>query len=153
MNPRLHGDHGQIGGIEAVPFSILVFVVGMILAINGWSVVYTQTNARSAARTAIRTFVEQDSYLLAEQAARSAVVETLQRSGFATHNVLTAIDFPNGDSWHRCARVRIVVSMPARSFPVPFIEDLFSAINVRASESGLVDAYRSANIGGEADCQ
>jgi hypothetical protein len=153
MKAKLLSENGQIGGIEAVPFSILIFVVGMIMAINGWGVVHTQTNARSAARAAVRVFVEQNNFDLAQQKAHATAIETLRRSGFATDRASIAIDFPNGDTWHRCARVRIVVSLPTRTFPAPFVGSLFSWISVRAAESGLVDAYRSGIDGGEAICQ
>ena len=32
-------DRGQVGGIEALPFGLLVFVVGALLVANAWAVV------------------------------------------------------------------------------------------------------------------
>jgi hypothetical protein len=32
-------DSGQVGGIEALPFGLLVFVVGALLVANAWAVV------------------------------------------------------------------------------------------------------------------
>ena len=35
---RRGGDAGQVGGIEALPFGLLVFVVGATLVANAWAV-------------------------------------------------------------------------------------------------------------------
>ena len=37
MTPgRAHGDAGQVGGIEALPFGLLIFVVGTLLIALTW---------------------------------------------------------------------------------------------------------------------
>jgi hypothetical protein len=35
---RARSDAGQVGGIEALPFGLLVFVVGATLVANAWAV-------------------------------------------------------------------------------------------------------------------
>ena len=55
---RCRGDAGQVGGIEALPFGLLVFVVGSLLIANAWAVVDAKFATDAAARQAVRTFVE-----------------------------------------------------------------------------------------------
>ena len=49
---RCRGDAGQVGGIEALPFGLLVFVVGTLLIANAWAVVAPwETAAAPTTRT------------------------------------------------------------------------------------------------------
>ncbi len=36
---RARGDAGQVGGFEAIPFGVLVFVLGALLITNAWAVI------------------------------------------------------------------------------------------------------------------
>ena len=56
--PRLTGDAGQVGGIEVLPFGVLIFVVGTLLITNAWGVVDAEVAADAAAHQAVRTYVE-----------------------------------------------------------------------------------------------
>ena len=60
MTARCRGDAGQVGGIEALPFGLLIFVVGSLLIANAWAVVDAKFATDAAARQAVRTFVEAD---------------------------------------------------------------------------------------------
>ena len=55
---RGRGEAGQVGGIEAVPFGLLVLVVGVLLLAHAWAVVDAKFVTTSAAREATRAFVE-----------------------------------------------------------------------------------------------
>src|SRR5262249_31189481 len=57
---RGRDDRGQIGDIEALPFGILIFVVGTLLVLNVWSVIDAKLATDAAATQAARTFVEAD---------------------------------------------------------------------------------------------
>ena len=59
---RLRGDAGQVGGIEALPFGLLIFVAGSLLIANAWAVVDAKFATDAAARQAVRTFVESDDH-------------------------------------------------------------------------------------------
>ena len=39
MRQRASGDAGQVGGFEALPFGVLIFVVGVLLITNAWAVI------------------------------------------------------------------------------------------------------------------
>jgi phenylalanyl-tRNA synthetase beta chain len=51
--PRLGGDGGQVAGIEALPFGVLIFVVGALLITNLWAVIDTKIAVDAAAREAV----------------------------------------------------------------------------------------------------
>ena len=55
---RLAGDGGQVAGIEALPFGVLIFVVGALLVSNLWAVVDAKIVVDAAAREAVRAYVE-----------------------------------------------------------------------------------------------
>ena len=52
------GERGAIGGLEALPFSVLIFVFGSLLLVNAWGVVDAKLAVTSASREATRTFAE-----------------------------------------------------------------------------------------------
>ena len=56
MTGRCRGDAGQVGGIEALPFGLLIFVVGSLLIANAWAVVDAKFATDAAARQAVRTY-------------------------------------------------------------------------------------------------
>ena len=68
---------GQAGGLEAIVFGLLTFVVGVLLAANAWAVVDAKMAMSAAAREATRAYVEtpegSDPMARAEAAAREAV--------------------------------------------------------------------------------
>ena len=55
---RARGDAGQVGGFEALPFGVLIFVLGALLVTNAWAVIDAKLAATAAAREAARVYVE-----------------------------------------------------------------------------------------------
>ena len=43
MRQRASGEAGQVGGFEALPFGVLIFVVGVLLITNVWAVIDAKT--------------------------------------------------------------------------------------------------------------
>ncbi len=78
---RCRGDAGQVGGIEALPFGLLIFVVGTLLIANAWAVVDAKFATDAAARQAVRTFVEADDPASARSEARAAGLAAVQAHG------------------------------------------------------------------------
>ncbi len=69
---RLRGDAGQVAGIEAVPFGLLVLTVGVLLVAHTWAVVDAKFVTTAAAREAARAYVEAPLPGLAEASAMEA---------------------------------------------------------------------------------
>lgn len=137
-------DRGQVGGIEVVPFSILVFVVGSLLVLNAWAVVDVRSAVDAATREAVRTFVEAPDAATAttraDAAARAAV------SGYGRDPGKLDIRPPDlgpSGTFERCAPVTITASYPVPIVSLPFVGGRGDGFRVTASHTEVVDPYRS----------
>jgi Flp pilus assembly protein TadG len=143
-------DRGQVAGIEAIPFGILLFVVGALLIANAWAVIDVKMAVTSAAREAARTYVEApddaQGRANAEQAARDAISAHKRNAALAT------IDGPTDpNAFTRCNRVSFTVSYPVPAITLPFIGGFGSGFTVKATHSEIVDPFRNG-VPGEALC-
>lgn len=144
-------DRGQLAGGEAIPFGILIFVVGALLIANAWAVVDAKFAVDSAAQAAVRTYAEtqQTSPSAAEHDARLAG----ERSFAAYGRKGVAISFPEGSSEQvrRCDRVTALARYTVPAINLPFIGGYGEGFVVTATHSRTVDPLRSG-VAGEATC-
>ena len=143
-------DRGQVAGIEAIPFGILLFVVGALLIANAWAVIDVKMAVTSAAREAARTYVEAPDH---DQGRGNA--ESAARDALAAHNrnaALATIDGPaDVSAFTRCNRVSFTVSYPVPAISLPFIGGFGTGFTVKATHSEIVDPFRN-DVPGEALC-
>lgn len=148
---RCAGDRGQVGGIEALPFGLLIFVLGSLLIANAWAVVDAKFATDAAARQAARTFVEGFDPPLALEAATAAARATVAGHGRdperARVEPVGALDLV------RCARATFTVSYEVPALTLPLIGGYGPApFSVRSTHSELVDPFRSGLAGEAEDC-
>jgi hypothetical protein len=149
--PRWCEDHGQVAGIEVLPFGVLTFVIGTLLVANAWGVVDAKMATTSAAREAVRAYVEAPdaptAMTSADEAARQAM------TGHGRNPAATTVDVAHegGRPFARCTRVTVTVHHPVPALRLPFIGGYGHAFDVVASQSEVVDPYRSG-LPGEASC-
>lgn len=145
---RLHGDEGQVGGIEAIPFGLLVFVLGGLLIANAWAVVDAKFATDAAAREAARAYVEASdgasAMAAAEAAARQAVTAHGRDSARADVRAVGGVRFA------RCERITIEVSYEIPALNLPLVGGWGAPFDVRSHHSEVVDPFRS-DVPGEAD--
>jgi hypothetical protein len=143
-------DSGQVAGIEAVPFGILLFVIGSLLVANAWAVIDAKMAVTSAAREAARSYVEapdhQTGVANAQQAARGAITAYGRNA-----DKLGLAGPPSAEAFARCTRVSFTASYPVPALTLPFIGGLGSGLVVRATHSEVVDPFRN-DVPGEAVC-
>jgi len=164
-SPRGRGDQGQVGGIEALPFGLLVFVVGALLVANAWAVVDAKFAVDAAARQATRAYVEAEvdgaggdpgGARAAEEAAVEAGLAALTAHGRdpgAATVGLTALETVGGQSgFTRCARATFTASYEVPALTLPWIGGFGNGIDVTSSHSELVDPYRSGVPGSAEAC-
>ncbi len=148
---RGRGDRGQVGGIEVLPFGVLIFVVGALLVANAWGVVDAEVAADSAARQAVRTYVEAPDAARGEAQARAVAAATLaghgRQPGLATVHISRAGDAP----FARCVAATVEVDYPVPAIRLPWIDGYGHAFDVRAHHTELIDPYRSG-LAGQATC-
>ena len=143
-------DRGQVAGIEAVPFGILLFVVGALLIANAWAVIDVKMAVTSAAREAARTYVEAPDHAQGLQSADAAAREAIAAYGRNTN--LVTVEGPSDPSaFTRCNRVSFTVSYPVPAITLPFIGGFGSGFTVKATHSEIVDPFRN-DVPGEAVC-
>ena len=149
----VRGDRGQVAGIEALPFGLLIFVAGTLLLVNIWGVVDTKFAADAAAREAARYVVE-SAGLDVDPAAVRAGAEAAADRTFADHGKRADLRVeigPPGSTFERCERVRVQVSSSVPAIRLPFFGGYGDAFDIIATHSELVDPTR-AGVAGRADC-
>jgi len=148
---RLCGDSGQVGGIEALPFGVLIFVLGTLLIANAWAVVDAKFATDAAARQAARTFVEgvdADVALADAQAAGRAAVAAHGRD--ADRVIVQAVGTL---VLARCERATFEAVYEVPALSIPLIGGYGRApFRVRSTHSELVDPFRSGLPGQAEDC-
>jgi hypothetical protein len=143
-------ERGQVAGIEALPFGVLLFVVGALLVANAWAVIDAKMATDSAAREAARTYVEAPDHetglLDATAAARDAIAgQGRDADRLVLHGPASA------DEFTRCNRITFSARYDVPAFALPLIGGFGSGITVTSSHTELVDPFRDG-VGGEAAC-
>ena len=148
---RARGDRGQVGGIEALPFGLLVFVLGTLLIANAWAVVDAKFATDAAARQAARTFVEGDDPATALERAEGAARDAMAGHGRDPDRAeVRPIGSP---ALVRCARATFEVSYTVPALSLPLIGGYGrSPFLVRSSHTELVDPFRNGLPGEAEDC-
>ncbi|HUS60596.1 MAG TPA: hypothetical protein VMY34_00270 [Acidimicrobiales bacterium] len=149
--PRCSGDRGQVGGIEAIPFGLLIFVLGSLLIANAWAVVDAKFATDAAARQAARTFVEgtdgADALAAAEGAGRAAI------EGHGRDPARVVIAPVGALLLARCEQVTFEAVYEVPALSIPLIGGYGTApFRVRSTHSEVVDPFRSGLDGQGEDC-
>jgi hypothetical protein len=145
---RWRGDRGQVGGIEAIPFGLLIFVGGTLLIANAWAVIDAKFATDAGAQQAARAFAEAPDGDGAEPAAVAAGLAAI--AGHGRDPDRAEIFAVGGPSFVRCARARFAATYEVPALTIPFIGGFGDGFHVRSEASELVDPYR-ADVPGEVD--
>jgi len=149
---RARNESGQVGGIEAVAFGMLVLVLGVLIIANAWGVIDAKTAATEAAREAARTFATAPALTdsQADGLARQAGTDTLHELGWT---IAGETVHRTAGTFIRCSLVTYEVSIPVPVLRLGWLRSGVSAFHAVASHSELVDPYRSGVPGpGPATC-
>ncbi len=150
---RRTGDRGQVAGIEALPFGLLVFIAGTLLLVNIWGVVDAKFATDAASREATRYVVESarlDRDPTTIRAGAEAVAKrTLEDHG--RQRPPTVRIRPEGVRLERCDRIQVTVATHVPAIRLPFFGGFGEAFEIVATHSELVDPTRSG-LDGRADC-
>jgi hypothetical protein len=150
--PRRAGDDGFVGGIETLPFGLLVFVVGTLLVANAWAVIDAKLASASAAHEAARVYVETVSGSdsgPAARAARAAAVEAIEGHG-RDPDRMSFVMSP-GRAATRCQAVEVTVGYRVPTLTLPLIGGFGQGFVVSATDSELIDPFRD-DVAGRNPC-
>jgi hypothetical protein len=140
-------DRGQLAGIEALPFGLLIFVIGALLIANAWAVVDSKIAVDAAAREAVRAYVEAPDATVARTAAITAAGDTITGHGRLARRLTVDITHEQGQPFARCVRVTVAVHYPVPALRLPWIGGLGHAFDVRGHHTERIDPYRSGLVG------
>ncbi len=138
---RRGGDAGAVGGVEVLPFSVLIFVVGSLLITNAWGVIDAKLAATSAAREAARAYVEADSAGEGDGAARQAAATVIDSYGRDPSRM--GVSYNAGTPFIRCNQFRFEVTYEVPGIALPWVGGL-GTITVRGRHAEIVDPLRDA---------
>ena len=148
MRSRTTGDRGQVGGFEALPFGVLIFVVGVLLVTNAWAVIDAKLAATAAAREGARAYVESSDASEAEgDAIDAATGELATRGRDVSRSTIQVV----AGEFERCHLVTLEVSYVVPTLTLPFVGGWGDGIHLSARHGEIVDPYRNGPEG-EADC-
>ena len=154
-------DKGMVGGVEALPFGLLTFVVGALLVANVWAVVDAKMAVSSAAREAARRFVEAEvtesgAIGTADELATEAGLAALAAHGRDPHRGevwRSDTQSPSGrGGFERCARVTFTATYDVPALTLPWIGGFGNGFDVSARHSELVDPFRDGVPGDGSTC-
>ena len=150
-----------MAGIEAIPFGILIFVVGALLIANIWAVIDAKSAVDAAAREATRRYVESqvDGTATPDAASDAAVqaglaaLEARGRDPSQATVVLSALDGVGGQSgFTRCARATFTAEYHVPALTMPWIGGFGEGFTVTSRHSELVDPFRGGVPGSAEGC-
>ncbi|MEO5679233.1 MAG: hypothetical protein ABIS47_06155 [Acidimicrobiales bacterium] len=137
---RRTDEQGQVGGVEALAFGVLVFVLGMLGMATAWAVVDAKVAAASAAREAARSYVESDGSVTAWDDAVGR-----GREAFAGHGRSpAALEMPRPvERFGRCAPVTVTAVTNVDLPRIPGIRAVARRVRVQASHTEVIDPFRA----------
>ena len=147
---RWRDDSGQVAGLEAIPFGLLLFVIGALLVTNAWAVIDAKMAVTSAAREAARTYVEANDHETGLEDATRAARSAFDARGHDS-NRLTISGPTSAAAFTRCNHVSFTVSYAVPALNLPVIGGLGHGFVVRSTQSEIVDPFRD-DVAGEAVC-
>jgi hypothetical protein len=144
---RWGDDAGVAGGFEAIPFGVLIFVLGTLLVANAWALIDAKFAVAAAAREAARAFVEADPATNPADEARAAAAAALAAYGRDPGRMT----LEHTGEFARCQRVSMTVTYPVPVVVLPGLTPLGSGLTAVSTYSEMVDPLRSG-LKGEATC-
>lgn len=137
-------DAGQVGGVEVLPFGLLIFVVGALLIANAWAIIDAKSAVDAATREAVRSFVEapdaSTGSVRADEVAREAIAGHGRNP---TRLVLEPPAYDEGAGYARCAAVTFRGRYPVPALTVPWLGGFGEGFQVSSSHTEIIDPYRS----------
>jgi len=144
---RARGDLGQVAGIEALPFGVLIFVVGALLITNVWAVVDTESAVDTASREAVRTYVEAPDETVGRVRANVAAGEVMEGYGRRPERLALAVEHEGGQPFGRCVRVTVTTRYPVPAIRLPWIGGLGHLFDVHGHHTERIDPFRAGLTG------
>ena len=142
VDGRDPSQRGVVGGLEVLPFGVLIFVAFTLVIANAWAVVDAKLAMESAAREAGRAYVEAHEPVTAHAVAHRAAEDAVVAAGRDAGRLALAM---SGGPYVRCEVVEHRASYVVPALTVPFVGSFGSGITVSGSHRSVVDPFASGN--------
>jgi len=133
-------ERGVVGGVEVLPFGLLIFVALALVIANAWAVVDAKMAAEDAAREAGRAFVEAHDPSAAPGAARAAGRAAVAGVGRDPSRLDISI---SAAAYERCEVVQVATGYRMAALTVPFVGRLGSGLVVHGHHREVIDPFAS----------
>ena len=140
MRPRRTSSERGQAGIETIPFGVLVFVGGMLLVVNVWSILDARMTVDSAARDYLRAYTNSRNANEGRAAGDRAVRATVAARGRRGDEL--SVHAPS-EAFGPCHPATVTVTLSLPAVRIPFLGSL-GATDVSSTESELIAPYGSA---------
>ncbi len=153
--PRSEG--GFVAGGEMLLLGSLVFLVGVLLAVNAWNVVDARMTADAVAREVARTLVEAQPRAGLDDRLHQVAAATMAamgRTGPVELAYVGSTGNPVADPnslLRRCDRVTVRAAITVDTVRLPFVGSWGMPWTMTGDHHEVVDPYRTG-LPGEADC-
>lgn len=141
-------DEGVVGGVEVLPFGLLVFVVGILIVANAWAVVDAKLAVDSAAREAGRAYAEAPDAESARVAAQEAGRTAVAGAGRDPARLRLRDD---GAPFERCAVVEHEATYRLPGVTIPIVGGWGSGVTVHGRHRDVIDPFASG-LEGDGEC-
>jgi hypothetical protein len=141
------GERGAVGGVEVLPLAVVIFVAGLLVVANLWALVEARLTVTSAAREAVRTYVEAADHEAGWSAAGAAAARVMgPRSGEPGRFALELAEDDAG-RFSRCNRIIVRARYRVPALTVPWLGGLGQGVEVTGTATEVVDPYRDGLAG------
>lgn len=147
MQPTRGRERGVVGGIEVLPFGLLIFVGGALLIANAWAVVDAKLTVEASAREAGRAYAEAPDAAAAARAADDAARDVVADAGRDP----VRLDLERRGQFERCQVVEHTASYRVPAVTIPFIGGFGQGTTVVGRHREVVDPFR-AGLGASGGC-
>ena len=136
----LDDETGVVGGVEVLPFGLLIFVSLALVMANAWAVVDAKLAVDSAAREAGRAYVESHDPELAHSAAEAAARAAVEGVGRDPDRLSLSV---SGGPYERCQVVEHEAEYHVAALTVPFLGSFGSGFTVTGHHRSIIDPFAS----------
>jgi Flp pilus assembly protein TadG len=153
LRRRRHDDRGQVAGVEAVAFGVLIFVAGSLLIVNVWAFVDARLAVDVAAREATRAYVEGANGAEAQRHAETAAKDALAGYGRSAGFLDVTVRTDQGPAaFSRCSPITVTVRYRLPAVTAPVLGTLGDGVVVTGTHTEVVDPLRNGIDGELAGC-
>ena len=156
----MRAEDGFVAGGEALALGVVVFVMGTLLVLSGWSLVDGKLAVEAAAREAARSVVEAPVPVLTDPVTGNQLADTTARATMVAHR---GPDGAPDTTWRfirtqvvgevaRCAPITATVTIEVDTVRMPLLGGGFGTVTLTGQHTERIEPYRGGLPAGSFQC-